>query len=115
MSILYVIIIGALGGFLNCILFDDGFLIPSLRPRNNQKLVQLGFIGNIILGAAAGFLVYAFIAHELIGIKQEALIFLSGIGGGNVLISFLHKYQIHKEETRGDSLEKISKAIINKL
>ncbi len=111
MSILQIIIIGALGGFLNCILFYDGFLIPSLKLENGKKL-KPGFIGNIILGAAGGFVLYAFVAQELAGIKQIALVFLGGIGGGNVLISFLQKHKIGVEERRTEGFEKLAEEII---
>ena len=75
----------------------------------NGKKIKPGFIGNIILGAAGGFVLYAFVAQELAGIKQIALVFLGGIGGGNVLISFLQKHKIGVEERRTEGFEKLAK------
>jgi len=106
------LIYGALGGLINCVLFKGGFTLPKLISDEGQLLWRPGFLGNIVIGAAAGFLIDAFIASELGGKKEIALVFLSGIGGGNVLISLLQQHILKVEIDKTEALAKVAEEAI---
>jgi hypothetical protein len=102
---------GALGGFLNCILFTGGFVMPKIVHDEGHWICQPGFLGNIIMGAAAGFLIDVFMASELGGNKELALVLLGGVGGGNVLISLLQQHIIRVKEEKAEALAKVAKEV----
>ena len=111
-QILITLVIGAIGGILNCILYQKGFVKPQTVKEKDQSRWELGFLGNILMGAAAGFVVYAFAADELKPLRQTGLIFLGGLGGGNVLISFLQQHIIKVETDRAESIANIVRRVI---
>jgi len=52
-SIAGVLIAGVIGGFLNALFTENGLLLPRFE-RNGHRILQLGFLGNIVIGAIAG-------------------------------------------------------------
>lgn len=111
-QILITLAIGAIGGILNCLLYQKGFVKPQTVKEKEQTRWEPGFLGNILMGAAAGFVVFAFAADELKPLRQTGLIFLGGLGGGNVLISFMQQHIIKVETDRAESLANIAKQVI---
>jgi hypothetical protein len=111
-QILITLAVGAVGGILNCLLYQKGFVKPQTVKEIDQTRWEPGFLGNILMGAAAGFVVYAFAADELTPLRQTGLIFLGGLGGGNVLISFLQQHIIKVETDKVHSLENITRQVI---
>jgi len=111
MGIWHTLGYGALGGFLNCILFAGGFLMPKITNDEGQWVCHPGFLGNIVMGAAAGFLIDAFIASEIGGNKEPALVLLAGIGGGNVLISLLQQHIMKVKEDKVKALANVAKEV----
>jgi hypothetical protein len=112
MEVWQSLIYGALGGFLNCILFRGGFVISRIVDDKGKWLCEPGFLGNIFIGAAAGFLIDAFMASELSGNKEIGLVLLGGVGGGSVLISFLQQHIIKVESDKAEALASVAEEVI---
>lgn len=51
--LLYVMIAGAIGGIVNSLIADRGLSLPSLEKVGEVTIVRLGWMGNVIVGAAA--------------------------------------------------------------
>lgn len=101
MEIVLVLMAGIAGGVLNSILVEKGFIHPgNILMTTGRKKLDLGFFNNLILGAGAAFVVYAFGASELPFLKQLAMSLLGGIGGGNILTSMLQKHEIKLANTK---------------
>jgi hypothetical protein len=47
---------GAVGGIVNALLSDNGFVRPSEETNGDVVIIRPGFAGNIILGAVAAFI-----------------------------------------------------------
>ena len=47
---------GAIGGLINALLSDNGFLLPCMQQVDGSGIVRPGFVGNILLGIAAAAL-----------------------------------------------------------
>lgn len=48
-----VIVAGAVGGMVNCLINDKGFQLPQVVALDGSSILVPGFIGNIITGAIA--------------------------------------------------------------
>ncbi len=70
-----VLLGGAVGGVINAIISDNGFVVPREETVDNVCIVRPGIAGNVLVGAVA-----AFISWGLYGSYSGALIF-SGSGG----------------------------------
>jgi hypothetical protein len=53
MLLLYVAIAGAVGGVVNSLLTDNGFLLPKAEPAGSGTIYRPGWIGNVIVGTVA--------------------------------------------------------------
>lgn len=75
---------GALGGVINAIISDNGFIKPREETIENATIVRPGFAGNMLLGAVA-----AFISWGLYGAFSGAIIYGSetGLGANEITIS----------------------------
>jgi hypothetical protein len=67
-----VLLGGAVGGIINAIISDNGFVVPREETINNVCIVRPGIAGNVLVGAVA-----AFISWGLYGSYSGALIFSS--------------------------------------
>ncbi len=44
---------GAVGGVVNALLSDNGFLMPRKEAVGNSSIIRPGFLGNLLIGAVA--------------------------------------------------------------
>lgn len=51
--LLIVFVAGAIGGVVNALMTDNGFLLPKTEISDNVQIVRPGFIGNIIVSGVA--------------------------------------------------------------
>jgi len=51
-----IMISGAMGGFVNALVSDNGFIKPSEEVSGDVTIVRPGFAGNILLGGMAAFI-----------------------------------------------------------
>lgn len=51
MAIIFVF--GAIGGVVNALLSDNGFLLPRKEKQNNTRIIRPGFLVNIFIGGIA--------------------------------------------------------------
>jgi hypothetical protein len=65
---------GALGGVVNAMLTDNGFILPRKEQQDNSKIIRPGFLVNIFIGGIA-----ALVSWGLYGPFAEVFI----IGGTN--------------------------------
>jgi hypothetical protein len=65
-----VIASGAVGGVINALMSDNGFIKPRQETVDGETILRPGFAGNILLGAAA-----AFISWGLYGAFSGAVIY----------------------------------------
>ncbi len=50
---------GAIGGVINAIITDNGFILPREENSQNASIIIPGVITNVLMGAASGFLFWA--------------------------------------------------------
>lgn len=48
-----VFLAGAIGGVINALLTDNGFILPVGEPHGNTQIWRPGIIGNVLIGAIA--------------------------------------------------------------
>jgi hypothetical protein len=72
-----ILLSGAVGGIINAIMSDNGFIKPREEVVDNVTIVRPGIAGNILLGAVA-----AFISWGLYGAYSAALVYMAGTGLG---------------------------------
>ena len=77
-----IILSGALGGVINALVSDNGFIKPREETLDNETIVRPGFAGNILLGATA-----AFISWGLYGAFSNAVVFGTANDAGTEEIS----------------------------
>jgi hypothetical protein len=83
-----VVLGGAVGGIINAIISDNGFIFPREETIENVCIVRPGVIGNVLLGAVASFVSWGlygsysgvFLLGESTG-AEEIDITLSAIAG----------------------------------
>ena len=51
MAIIFVF--GAIGGVVNALLSDNGFILPRKEEQNNTRIIRPGFLVNIFIGGIA--------------------------------------------------------------
>ena len=75
---LLITIAGAIGGVVNALLTDNGFILPQRQSR----ILYPGFISNVLVGALAAFSSWAFYGSgasvELANLTERATISLNG-------------------------------------
>src|SRR5512136_389414 len=81
-----ILLSGAVGGIINAIISDNGFVKPREETIDKVCIVRPGIAGNILLGATA-----AFISWGLYGSYSGVLIFgdaeVMGVGELNLSLS----------------------------
>lgn len=69
--ILIVMLAGGLGGVVNALLSDNGFILPKSAETNDGRIVRPGFLGNILIGGTAAAISWGlygpFSAYPLFG------------------------------------------------
>lgn len=93
--ILWLFVMGLVGGLLNAYLSDGGFLMPQMdRLANGQRIWRPGFPGNALIGGVTAVIMAVFYgplgAADLAGaakldLRTLAGALLSGIGGARLL------------------------------
>jgi len=51
--LLAVCVAGAVGGIVNALLTDNGFMLPKAAVTDGQSILRPGFLGNMFIGAVA--------------------------------------------------------------
>lgn len=66
-----VLVAGGVGGAVNALLSDNGFVLPKAAPTNDGQIVRPGFVGNMLIGGIAAVISWGlygpFGAYPLIG------------------------------------------------
>lgn len=113
LMLLYIFIAGAVGGVVNALMSDNGFLLPkSEQTTNGTTVLRPGYLGNILIGSVAAIVSWGlygplssyFIAGtaeavksnsspEKVGLSLASLVgaLLVGIGGARWLSSEVDK------------------------
>lgn len=77
-----IMLSGAVGGIVNALVSDNGFVKPSEECTGEVTIIRPGFAGNILLGSVA-----AFISWGLYGAFSDAVLFGTATGLGTEEIS----------------------------
>jgi hypothetical protein len=77
-----IMLSGAMGGFVNALVSDNGFIKPSEEVAGDVTIVRPGFAGNILLGGMA-----AFVSWGLYGGFSNAVVYGTVNGSGTDAIS----------------------------
>ena len=94
-TLFYMFLIGALGALMKDILKDNQLTLPKCENGN----FSLGFVGGMIIGGAAGYLVDT----------DPVTAFLAGYAGTSVIENLLSKKNSTSEEAAGTTEELIRK------
>jgi ABC-type Mn2+/Zn2+ transport system permease subunit len=105
--VLWSIVVGMLGGVANSLLIEEGFVIPHWVRQQNCTVWKPGFLSNIVLGGIAALATYFLGASELKPLSQLGIALISGMGGGNILVSLMQKQETALLKTRVDTLQAI--------
>jgi hypothetical protein len=105
--VLWSIVVGMLGGVANSLLIEEGFVIPHWVRQQNCTVWKPGFLSNIVLGGIAALATYFLGASELKPLGQLGIALISGMGGGNILMSLMQKQETALLKTRVDTLQAI--------
>lgn len=66
-----VFVAGGVGGAVNALMSDNGFVLPKSADTNDGRIVRPGFLGNILIGGIAAAISWGlygpFAAYPLIG------------------------------------------------
>jgi len=111
--LLYVLIAGAVGGMVNALMTDNGFLFPKSEKVNDKtSIFRPGYLGNILIGAIAALIFWGFYgplsayyiagteqalaantAPDKVGLSLASLVgaILVGVGGARWLTSKVDK------------------------
>ena len=65
-----IMLSGAVGGIVNALVSDNGFIKPSEETAGDVTIIRPGFAGNILLGGMA-----AFISWGLYGAFSNAVVY----------------------------------------
>ena len=61
----YMVIIfacGAVGGVINALLTDNGFILPKKEQQDNTKIIRPGFLVNIFIGGIAALVSWGLVS-----------------------------------------------------
>jgi len=75
MQLCCFLLTGGAGGFLRHLLSEGGLILPSIKKVNGKKLLRLGFLTSMLIGAGVGAAVD----------QNLAMAFSSGISGPYIL------------------------------
>jgi hypothetical protein len=107
----FILVIGGVGGIVNGLITDNGFVMPKTVPAGEVTIWRPGIIGNVIVSAVAALVSYALYNSDAIGIRiggpppppgtpptvysltlpAIAGLLLVGIGGARVLTNEVDK------------------------
>ena len=73
--IVIILFSGALGGIINALVSDNGFIRPREESLENVRILRPGFLGNMLIGAVA-----AFISWGLYGAFSGVMVYNSSNG-----------------------------------
>lgn len=48
-----IFLAGAVGGVVNALISDNGFVLPQRVASNQSRILRPGFLGNILIGGVA--------------------------------------------------------------
>lgn len=94
---------GGLGGVINALVTDNGFFLPRAEKVKGSAIIRMGFLTNILVGAAAGFVTWAATTGLIIGTPPASSMdnnlpvsalgnaVLVGIAGARVISSEIDK------------------------
>ena len=79
-----IMLSGAIGGIVNALVSDNGFIKLSEETAGEVTIIRPGFAGNILLGAVA-----AFVSWGLYGAFSNAVLFgtATGVGTEDITVS----------------------------
>lgn len=107
---LWVFLMGMLGGVANSLLLEDGFVYPRKVVRSKDRtLIDPGVFGNLLLGGITALTTNLLGASHLELSNQLGIALVSGVGGGNILTSLLQKYETGILKAQMEALEKTVK------
>ena len=76
MILIVVIVAGAVGGIVNALMSDNGFVLPKSADTDDGRIVRPGFLGNILIGGVAAGISWGlygpFAAYPLLGGAADA-------------------------------------------
>lgn len=103
----YISVAGAIGGIVNALLTNNGFVFPSFAKSGNKKTLKPGVFGNVLIGASAALVSWGLYTSPSISASAPILCtnepiyhlplpalvgaFLVGIGGARFLTTELDK------------------------
>jgi hypothetical protein len=107
-----ILLSGAVGGTINALISDNGFITPREETIGNVRIIRPGFAGNILIGAVAAFIYWGFngeysgtvIYGTITGtgtdgvgltLSSVALSILVGIAGARWLTNVVDKNLLH--------------------
>jgi hypothetical protein len=75
---------GAVGGVINALLTDNGFILPHPENTEHGNIIRPGFVGNILIGAVAASISWGlygpFAAALIIGPRPEGQPSIPAVG-----------------------------------
>jgi uncharacterized protein DUF4257 len=106
------IVAGNAGGVVNAILVHGRFYMPRISKVEDQWSVDLGFIGNLVVGGVAGLLGYCFTPGnaELKTVIGMGLV--CGISGGNFIASVMQKSNLDLSQANAKFFEEQLKRVL---
>jgi hypothetical protein len=107
LALVYVFVAGALGGVINALMTDNGFVLPKKEKSEKVTIIRPGFPGNILIGGVAALVswglygpvaainVFEIKAHSgdaiLLTLSALAGAVLVGVGGARWLTNEVDK------------------------
>lgn len=104
---LVIVAFGGVGGIINALLTDNGFIVPKRERNPGRNILRPGFLGNILFGMAASFITWGlsgpFVDYTFIGTPENVGTkfyltlgnvvgaFLVGIGGARIVSNEVDK------------------------
>ena len=80
---------GALGGVVNALLTDNGFILPKKEQQDNTKIIRPGFLVNIFIGGVAALVSWGlygpFAAVFIIGGTNDPNLYSTGLSLSSVV------------------------------
>ena len=107
------ILVGILGGVANSLLVEEGFVMPRIVRDKERTVWKAGFLSNVFLGGVAALATYALGASELTLLRQLGIALVSGVGGGNILVSLMQKQETALLKSRVDTLQAAVRGVLS--
>lgn len=71
-----IFVAGAVGGVVNALMTDNGFMLPTTESTSGSQILRPGFLGNVVIGAVA-----ALVSWGLYGPMSAVDLFSSAASG----------------------------------